>query len=103
MCLKTLKPEMTAVGFEPTQLALVELESTPLDHAGKLSLVHEEHVCTIALPIAQWRTTLGVRSPALEFCASPPRGNFLLQRTQGRAGGGTRESKEMIGIDSCGI
>ena len=30
--------EMTAVGFEPTQLALVELESTPLDHSGKLSL-----------------------------------------------------------------
>ena len=31
--------DMTAVGFEPTQLALVELESTPLDHSGKLSLV----------------------------------------------------------------
>jgi hypothetical protein len=30
--------QMTAVGFEPTQLALVELESTPLDHSGKLSL-----------------------------------------------------------------
>ena len=29
---------MTAVGFEPTQLALAELESTPLDHSGKLSL-----------------------------------------------------------------
>ena len=29
--------EMTAVGFEPTQLALVELESTPLGHSGKLS------------------------------------------------------------------
>ena len=28
---------MTAVGFEPTQLALVELDSTPLDHSGKLS------------------------------------------------------------------
>ena len=26
------------MGFEPTQLALVELESTPLDHSGKLSL-----------------------------------------------------------------
>ena len=31
-------PILTAVGFEPTQLALVELESTPLDHSGKLSL-----------------------------------------------------------------
>ena len=30
--------EMTPVGFEPTQLALVELESTPLDHSGKVSL-----------------------------------------------------------------
>ena len=27
---------MTAVGFEPTQLALVELESTPLGDSGKL-------------------------------------------------------------------
>ena len=31
--------KMTAVGFEPTQLALVELESTPLDYSGKLSLL----------------------------------------------------------------
>ena len=30
--------KMTAVGFEPTQLVLVELESTPLDHSGKLSV-----------------------------------------------------------------
>ena len=28
---------LTAVGFEPTQFSLVELESTPLDHSGKLS------------------------------------------------------------------
>ena len=28
---------MTPVGFEPTQFALVELESTPLDHSGKVS------------------------------------------------------------------
>ena len=33
-----MEMKMTAVGFEPTQLALVELESTPLDHSGKLSL-----------------------------------------------------------------
>ena len=26
------------MGFEPTQFSLVELESTPLDHSGKLSL-----------------------------------------------------------------
>ena len=31
--------KMTPVGFEPTQLALVELESTPLDHSGKVSLL----------------------------------------------------------------
>ena len=30
---------MTPVGFEPTQFALVELESTPLDHSGKVSTV----------------------------------------------------------------
>ena len=29
---------MTPVGFEPTQLALVELESTPLAHSSKVSL-----------------------------------------------------------------
>ena len=34
----TADAAMTAVGFEPTQLSLVELESTPLDHSGKLSL-----------------------------------------------------------------
>ena len=34
----TLTLQMTPVGFEPTQLALVELESTPLDHSGKVSL-----------------------------------------------------------------
>ena len=28
---------MAPVGFEPTQLAVVELESTPLDHSGKVS------------------------------------------------------------------
>ena len=27
---------MTPVGFEPAQLALVELESTHLDHSGKV-------------------------------------------------------------------
>ena len=35
---RMLHEGLTAVGFEPTQLALVELESTPLDHSGKLSL-----------------------------------------------------------------
>ena len=35
---------LTAVGFEPTQLALVELESTPLDHSGKLSW-QRRHPC----------------------------------------------------------
>ena len=30
---------LTAVGFEPTQFSLVELESTPLDHSGKLSML----------------------------------------------------------------
>ena len=30
--------QMTGVGFEPTELALVELESAPLVQSGKLSL-----------------------------------------------------------------
>ena len=42
---------MTLVGFEPTQLALVEFESTPLDHSGKVSLImankNNEHQMTI--------------------------------------------------------
>ena len=39
--------EMTPVGFEPTQLALVELESTPLDHSGKVSLVEGDALCAV--------------------------------------------------------
>ena len=35
---------MTPKGFEPTQLALVELESTPLDHSGKVSLMASRYV-----------------------------------------------------------
>ena len=37
--MQTCQHEMTPVGFEPTQLALVELESTPLDHSGKVSMI----------------------------------------------------------------
>ena len=37
LTLRTVPMLMTPVGFEPTQLALVELESTPLDHSGKVS------------------------------------------------------------------
>ena len=36
--MQTCQHEMTPVGFEPTQLALVGLESTPLDHSGKVSM-----------------------------------------------------------------
>ena len=38
------------MGFEPTQLALVELESTPLDHSGKVSCGVQQ-----ALATASWR------------------------------------------------
>jgi hypothetical protein len=48
-CCKT-----TPVGFEPTQLALVELESTPLDHSGKVSL-----------PIPEWGSPMGFESSHL--------------------------------------
>ena len=43
--------KLTAVGFEPTQLALVELESTPLDHSGKVSMVTQSQA-------DRWRTEL---------------------------------------------
>ena len=38
--------KMTPVGFEPTQLALVELESTPLDHSGKVSMQALNNIVT---------------------------------------------------------
>ena len=42
-CLQWFK-QLSPVGFEPTQLALVELESTPLDLSGKVSfLCNFEH------------------------------------------------------------
>ena len=43
---------LTAVGFEPTQLALVELESTPLDHSGKLSLTGWHQLTCNAVRVA---------------------------------------------------
>jgi hypothetical protein len=33
--------KMTAAGFEPTQLVLVELGSTPLNHSGKVSMAEK--------------------------------------------------------------
>ena len=39
---------VTPVGFEPTQLALVELESTPLDHSGKVSM-RRANICLLQL------------------------------------------------------
>ena len=43
---------MTPVGFEPTQLALVELESTPLDHSGKVSLTDD--IMVLMWPQLKW-------------------------------------------------
>ena len=51
---------MTAVGFEPTQLALVELESTPLDHSGKLSLWRFTHL-SFAITL-KWCCPLEIKS-----------------------------------------
>ena len=53
---------MAPVGFEPAQLALVELESTPLDHSGKVSLRPQlqikdndiDHACQLSWSL--WRT-----------------------------------------------
>ena len=52
--------QMTPVGFEPTQLALVELESTPLDHSGKVSLL------VSSISIAQCRMLAKVY-PAFDY------------------------------------
>ena len=62
--------KLTAVGFEPTRFAPVQLESTPLDHSGKLSLLesydlvyrdqrskeHREDICGVGteFPCPNW-------------------------------------------------
>ena len=50
---------MTPVGFEPTQLALVELESTPLDNSGKVSMLLIHDVAALSgslhIPWGHWR------------------------------------------------
>ena len=50
---------MTPVGFEPTQLALVELESTPLDHSGKVSLSSRRdwRLLSVMVPLGEWGPT----------------------------------------------
>ena len=53
---------MTPVGFEPTQLALVELESTPLDHSGKVSVTavcHWRARSCLVFPSGAGRGALG--------------------------------------------
>ena len=42
---------LTAVGFEPTQLALVGLESTSLDHSDKLSTPLAHHVSSAKITV----------------------------------------------------
>ena len=61
-CPKTSTARLTAVGFEPTQLALVELDSTPLDHSGKLSM-NSIPSATSAMEFAQSRNTKQDRQP----------------------------------------
>ncbi len=61
---------MTAVGFEPTQLALVELESTPLDHSGKLSTA--THSTLSRGPGPTHRTEGFRREPAPAFVVLAP-------------------------------
>ena len=59
--------KMTAVGFEPTHLAIVELESTPLDHSGKLSLAD----ITATLTPEEKRSH---QSTAMQVVSKPPLG-----------------------------
>ena len=53
--------ELTPVGFEPTQLALVELESTPLDHSGKESWKHDTKVSSL------WRGLVYYNANTINF------------------------------------
>ena len=57
LTLMTVPMLMTPVGFEPTQLALVELESTPLDHSGKVSWWLLLVVITMRPRVKRWQCT----------------------------------------------
>ena len=61
---------LTAVGFEPTQLALVELESTPLDHSGKLSMCPQSN-CAVK------PTNSGPSRLCSKFCGSASKPSAL--------------------------
>ena len=59
---------MTAVGFEPTQLALVELESTPSNHSGKLSYAYcdrRSQIIFLSVATATDRPTVTILWPTL--------------------------------------
>ena len=77
---------MTAVGFEPTQLALVELESTPLDHSGSCPC---HRAIQAARSTATWfrrGVNSGARhraSPVLASCG--PMATNARQRARGSA------------------
>ena len=68
LTLWTVPKLMTPAGFEPTQLALVELESTSLDHSGKVSGdlrsgVHvHPHVSRDVQGCARWIASGGTRT-----------------------------------------
>ena len=49
---------LTAVGFEPTQLALVGLESTPLDHSDKVSTPLAHHVSSAKITVLRTASCL---------------------------------------------
>ena len=65
---RSQQASLTPLGFEPTQLALVELESTPLDHSGKVSGdlrsgVHvHPHVSRDVQGCARWIASGGTRT-----------------------------------------
>ena len=71
---------MTAVGFEPTQLALVELETTPLDHSGKLSLPPCHPSREVGGDLVPLRNTLG---PAIGPCQCHLRAHARERATKG--------------------
>ena len=77
---------MTAVGFEPTQLALAELESAPLDHSGMLSWrqKRDKAVQDTKPPAAGRRYELTSSAPERQAppCHVHSRANKALQRPE---------------------
>ena len=72
--------QLSPVGFEPTQLAPVELESTPLDHSGKVYIQ-----ALAALPVqyvaCEWISPFGPHCALVVHDYAPDYHNFRVSLT----------------------